>query len=121
MRTWGGSTESPQTGHPSNMANLVKFSVALFVATELFIFALIGVDSLPLIGGWALAALIVALCGWLVHETNLRVFGAALLIPVCLVFVTFLGLFFLPSVVVLLISAVRGRHRGAEEALPHQA
>lgn len=93
------------------MLGLVKVSVALFVAAELAIFTLIGVDSLPLLGGWALAALVVALCGWLVRGRNLGGIGAALLIPACLVFVTLLGLFFLPSVVVLLVSAVRARRR----------
>jgi hypothetical protein len=103
------------------MPPLVKVSVALFVAAELAIFTRIGVDSLPLLGGWALAALVVAVCGWLIRGTNLGVAGAALLIPVCLFFVTLLGLFFLPSVVVLLISAVRGRQRSAPKALSHQA
>ena len=105
------------------MSSLIKVSVALFVVAELAIFALIGVDSLPLLGGWALAALVVAFGGWLVRGTNLGVIGAALLIPACLVFVTVLGLFFLPSVVVLLVSAIRARRGqlGTPKALPHHA
>ena len=55
-----------------SMSRVVKASVVLFVAAELAIFALIGVDSLPLLGGWALAALVVALCGWLVRGLTLR-------------------------------------------------
>lgn len=100
------------------MSILVKVSLALFVAAELAIFARIGVDSLPLLGGWALAALLVGLCGWLAQGTSLAVIGAALLIPVCLLFVTLLGLFFLPSVIVLLASAVRAhrKRRGAATA-----
>ena len=93
------------------MPGLVKVSVALFVAAELTIFTLIGVDSLPLLGGWVLAALIVALCGWLVRGTYLAVVGAASLMALCFVFVTLLGLYFLPAVVVLLIWAIRGRQR----------
>jgi hypothetical protein len=105
------------------MSSFTKVSVALFVAAELTIFTLIGVDSLPLLGGWALAALVVAFGGLLVRGTNLGVIGAALLIPACLVFVTLLGLFFLPSVVVLLVSAIRARRRqpSAPKALPHLA
>lgn len=105
------------------MSSLVKVSLALFVAAELTIFTRTGVDSLPLLGGWALAALVVALCGWLVHGTSRAVIGAALLIPVCLIFVTLLGLFFLPSAIVLLVSAVHARRKGqsALKAISHQA
>jgi putative effector of murein hydrolase LrgA (UPF0299 family) len=105
------------------MSNLAKVGAALFVAAELAIFVFIGVDSLSLLAGWALAAVIVGLCGWLIRRTTLGVVGAALLIPACLVLVTWLGLFFLPSAVVLLVSAVRSQRRqlSVPTTIPHHA
>jgi hypothetical protein len=94
------------------MSSLVKISLALFVAAELAIFALIGVDSLPLVGVWAVVALVVGVCGWLVRGTSPAVVGAALLILACLFCFSLLGVFFLPSAIVLLVSAVQARRKG---------
>ena len=94
------------------MSTLVKISVALFVAAETFLVAAIGTASLPLAGGWALAAVVVGLLWWRAHGALARMVLSGVLVIACVVLATFEGLFFLPAVAVLFIAAASGRRHG---------
>jgi hypothetical protein len=95
-----------------SMPILVKISVALFIGAEAFVLVAIGSASLPLVGAWALAALVVALVARRVRAPGLRVVLAALLVLACLAFAAEEGLFFLPAAVCLFVAAVAARHHG---------
>jgi hypothetical protein len=86
--------------------------LALFIAAETFLVAAVGVASLPLVAGWALAGGVVALVWWLVRGSLARTVLSGVLMVVCVALTTLEGLFFLPAVAVLFIAAASGRHHG---------
>ncbi len=88
------------------MTTLVKASVALFLAAEVFIVVAVGEDALVLVGGWALAALAVLAVALLVRNSIARVVLAAALLAGCVLFAVELGLFFVPAAGALLAAAV---------------
>jgi hypothetical protein len=95
------------------MPALVKISVALFVAGEVFIFAAVGAASWPVLVGWVVAALVVAGVAQLVRRPVSRVILAALLFPACAITVFEGGLFFVPAAAALFLAAVMDRrHHG---------
>ena len=95
------------------MPALVKLSVALFVAGEVFILAAVGVESWPVLVGWVVVALVVAAVTRLVRRPALRIILATLLLPACIITTFEGGLFFVPAATALLLAAVMDlRHRG---------
>jgi hypothetical protein len=88
------------------MPALVKASVALFLAAEVFIVVVIGRDALFVVGAWAVVAALTAAAGLLVHGATARIVLAALLMVACVLFAVELGLFFLPAAAALLAAAV---------------
>jgi len=99
------------------MPALVRITVALFVAGEVFIVATVGAESWPLLVGWAVAALVVAGVTRLVRRPALRIVLVALLLPACVVTTFEGGIFFLPVAAILFLAALMDlRHRG--HALP---
>jgi thiol:disulfide interchange protein len=88
------------------MSVLVKASVVLFLAAEVFIVAVIGRDALSVVGAWAVVAAATAAVGLLVHGATARVVLAALLVVACVLFAVELGLFFVPAAAALLAAAV---------------
>jgi len=91
------------------MPALVKISVALFVAGEVFILAAVGVESWPVLAGWALVALVVAGVTRLVRRPALRIILSALLLPACVITTFEGGLFFVPAAAALFLAAVMDR------------
>jgi|SRR5450759_4258984 len=95
------------------MPALVKISMALFVATEAFIFAAVGAASWPTLVRWAVAALVVAGITQLVRRPAYRLILAALLLPACAVTAFEGGLFFVPAATALFLAAeIDRRHHG---------
>ncbi len=88
------------------MPLLLKASVALFLAAEVFTVAVIGPDALFLAGAWAIVATATAAVGLLVHGATTRVVLATLLVLGCVLFSVELGLFFVPAAAALLAAAV---------------
>jgi hypothetical protein len=88
------------------MPALVKASVVLFLAAEVFIVAVIGRDALFAVGAWAIVAAVTAAVGLLVHGATARIVLAALLVAACVLFAVELGLFFVPAAAALLAAAV---------------
>jgi hypothetical protein len=95
-----------------HMSTLVKASVTFFIAAEVFVFAALGVGSLPVVGSWALAGIAIGSLWWLSRRPLARTLLGAAFVAGCLVFVGEEGLFFLPSAGALLGAAVIGRHTG---------
>src|SRR5450759_3674010 len=93
------------------MPALVKITVALFVAAEVFIFAAVGVASWPTLVGWVVVALVVVGVTQLVRSTVSRVILAALLLPGCAVTAFEGGLFFVQAAAALFLAAVMDRRR----------
>jgi hypothetical protein len=94
------------------MATLLRISLALFIAAEAFVVAGVGAASLPVVAGWALAAIAIAVMWRRVHSSLVRVIVAALVMVACVLLVSFEGLFFLPAATVLFAAAVMSRRPG---------
>jgi len=93
------------------MTTLVKASVALFLAAEVFIVAAVGSDGLWLVVGWAFAAAGVVAVALLVRRhAAARVALAAILVAICVLFAVEFGLFFVPAAGALLAAAVIEHH-----------
>jgi hypothetical protein len=88
------------------MPALVKASVALFLAAEVFIVAAIGSDAVFMVIAWAVVAAVTAGVALVVHGAAARILLAALLMASCVLFAVELGLFFLPAAGALLAAAV---------------
>ncbi len=93
------------------MPVLVKASVALFLAAEVLIIAAIGWDAVFTVVAWAIVAGVAAIIAAFVHGAAARVTLAALLVAICVLFTTELGLFFLPAAAALLAAAVSDHRR----------
>jgi len=105
------------------MPVLVKASVALFLAAEVFIIVVIGVDGLALVAGWAVAAAGVVGVAYLTRRhAAARVALAAALVAGCVLFASELGLVFAPAAGTLLAAAVaEHRHTTPDHRRPLHA
>jgi cytochrome c oxidase subunit IV len=83
----------------------LEASIVLFLAAEALVFVVIGEDSWPLVGAWALAAAGVLLVARFAHTSWLRRALAILLVAACVLLTTQAGLFFVPASVALLVAA----------------
>jgi hypothetical protein len=88
------------------MPALVKASVVLFLAAEVFLVVAIGSDAVFMVVAWAVVAAVTAGVALVVHGAAVRILLAALLVAVCVLFAVELGLFFLPAAAALLAAAV---------------
>ena len=95
------------------MPVFVKASVALFLAAEVVIVAVVGEDGLWLVGAWALVAAGVVVLALLVTSSAARVALAAVLVAGCVLFAVELGLFFVPAAGALLAAAVAEQRHGS--------
>jgi hypothetical protein len=93
------------------MPALVKASVALFLAAEVLIVAVVGSDAVFLVMAWAVAALVTVGVALVVRGAAARIVLAALLVAACVLFAVELGLFFLPAAAALLAAAVADQQR----------
>jgi hypothetical protein len=91
----------------------LEASIVLFLAAEALVFVVIGDDSWPLVGAWALAAAGVLLVALFAHTPWLRKALAILLVALCVLMATQAGLFFVPAAVALLVAAFIGPRRVA--------
>ena len=82
----------------------LEASIVLFLAAEALVFVVIGDDSWPLVGAWAVAAAGVLLVARFASPW-LRKALAVLLVAVCVLMTTQAGLFFLPAAIALLVAA----------------
>lgn len=94
------------------MSALVKIAVALFVAGEAAILVSVGVESWPVLAGWAVAALVTVAVASLVRRPVPRVVLAAVLLVGCALTTFEGGLFFVPAAMALLLAAVIDHQRG---------
>jgi hypothetical protein len=83
-------------------------AAALAVTGCALIFALVGPGSWPIVAGWLLGSLLVGLlCEQL--APSLRLALALGLLPVCVLLTWEGGLFFVPSVIALIVASIPGR------------
>jgi hypothetical protein len=94
---------------------LLTAALALFVAGEAVLLVAVGRDALWLVAGWALAALAIAGAARVVSPT-IRLVGAAVLVPTCVLFTGEGGLFFVPAALALAAAALLGRSAGTARA-----
>ena len=90
----------------------LEASIVLFLAAEALVFVVIGDDSWPLVGAWAVAAAGVLLVARFASPW-LRKALAVLLVAVCVLMTTQAGLFFLPAAIALLVAAFTHPHHAA--------
>ena len=92
----------------------VEASIVLFLIAEGLFFVIVGEDSWPMVGAWALAAAGVLLVARFARTPWLRKALAIVLVAACLLLAAEGGLFFVPAAVALLVAAfVRPRRAAA--------
>jgi hypothetical protein len=103
------------------MSGLAKASVALFLAAEVAIVAVVGGDGLWLVAAWAVVACGIVGVAYLMRSHGAaRMALAAALVAGCVLFALELGLFFLPAAVALLAAAVAEHHHTSpHHGTPH--
>jgi hypothetical protein len=91
----------------------VEASIVLFLLAEGLVFVVIGEDSWPVVGVWALAGAGVLLVARFAHSPWLRKALTILLVAVCVLMAAEQGLFFVPAAVALLVAAFIGPRSAA--------